>query len=241
MSARLATEGNIQKGFEPHYNEITHQWVLRPVKGFSDIYLGKDTFIPNEDQQFEHELRNVELNDTQNGNNRLHRAKRENNDEFYTTLPDIIKEVRNYKEHFKGAVVYCPYDRCFNSGMSNFARLFITKFHSLGLKKLVCTQHNPNRGDNGFKWEYNGEMPDDADFDESDIDMFIMEGNGSFDSDECGQIMKECDIVVTNPPFSLFRQFIGQIMQLGKKFLVIGNKNAITYKDIFPYIQANKL
>ena len=245
-------DSQIPKGFELFYNEITQHWALRPVKGFSQKFLNKDTFIPKKPQQAELFEKTEEVSDKQNKNSNLHNAKREKNDEFYTTLSDITKELKHYKEHFKGAVVYCPCDKCFNDGMSNFARYFIGKFHGLGLKKLICTQYNPNYGGHGtayvydfekhgIQWEYNGEKEDGADIDESDIDTFILKGNGSFDSDECRQIMNECDIVVTNPPFSLFREFVGQIMDLGKKFLIIGNQNAISYKEVFSYIQNNEM
>ena len=251
----------IPEGFDLYFNSITGNWALRPVKGYSTTYYKKDMYIPKKkveekvetptifkEEETAVEGTAVEEKNSKNGN--LHTAKKEKNDEFYTRLADIVDELKHYEEHFKDKVVYCPCDKLFNEGQSNFGRYFISKFHKLGLKKLVCTQYNPNGNGVvkeydfekcGVKWEYNGEKADGEPVDESDIDTYFLKGNGSFDSDECKEIMRNCDIVVTNPPFSMFRQFVEQIMTMGKKFLIIGNMNAVINRDIFPYLKSNKM
>ena len=157
-----------------------------------------------------------------NGN--LHKAKAAKNDEFYTRLEDIEKELKHYTEHFKGKVVYC---NCDDANRSNFFKYFSTNFQKLGLKKLITSGLKDNG--TGVVAIQKGD----------DIDIY--DGNGDFRSEECIEFLKEADIVVTNPPFSLFREYVAQLMQYGKKFLIIGNMNVITYKEIFPYIKNNEL
>ena len=157
-----------------------------------------------------------------NGN--LNKAKAAKNDEFYTRLEDIEKELKHYTEHFKGKVVYC---NCDDANRSNFFKYFSTNFQKLGLKKLITS---------GLKEDGTGVVAIQTG---DDIDIY--DGNGDFRSEECIEFLKEADIVVTNPPFSLFREYVAQLMQYGKKFLIIGNMNAITYKEIFSYIKNNKL
>ena len=157
-----------------------------------------------------------------NGN--LKKAKAAKNDEFYTRLEDIEKELKHYTEHFKGKVVYC---NCDDANRSNFFKYFSTNFQKLGLKKLITS---------GLKEDGTGVVAIQKG---DDIDIY--DGNGDFRSEECIEFLKEADIVVTNPPFSLFREYVAQLMQYGKKFLIIGNNNAITYKEIFPYIKEGKL
>ena len=231
------------KGFEFVYNPITGCDVLHPIIGFSEKYLTTKSFIPSS-------TTNIATSISGKNNSNLHAAKVNKNDEFYTTLKDITRELGHYSEHFKDKIVYCPCDKVFNLGRSNFAEYFISMFHNLGIKKLICTQFNPNGcgemkvvdfSNHGFKWEYNGEYPDGGEIDESMIDTTILKGNGSFDSDECQEIMMGCDIVSTNPPFSRFREFLSQIVRFEKKFLIIGNLNAITYKEVFPLIKNNKV
>lgn len=169
-------------------------------------------------------------------NSNLRSAKSAKNDEFYTQLTDIEKELKNYKQHFKGKVVYC---NCDDARDSNFFKFFSLSFEHLGLKKLICT---------GFKAEgkgvaliYEGDKNGNHMVDKEEINVVELEGNGDFRSAECIEYLKEADIVVTNPPFSLFREYVAQLMEYGKKFLIVGNNNAITYKEIFPYIKDNKL
>ena len=161
-----------------------------------------------------------------NGN--LNKAKAAKNDEFYTRLEDIEKELKHYTEHFKGKVVYC---NCDDANRSNFFKYFSTNFQKLGLEKLITSGLKIDDTENGT-----GVIAIQKG---DDIDIY--DGNGDFRSEECIEFLKEADIVVTNPPFSLFREYVAQLMQYGKKFLIIGNGNAVTYKEIFPYIKDNKM
>ena len=169
-------------------------------------------------------------------NANLSNAKRAKNDEFYTQLSDIENELKHYKNHFAGKVVYC---NCDDARESNFFRFFQKKFNDYGLKKLITTSYNENG--HGSVLVYEGDTNGNGKLDDTEIKVSELKGNGDFRSEECIELLKEADIVVTNPPFSLFREFIATLVQYGKKFLVIGNNNAITYKEIFPLIKENKL
>jgi len=179
-------------------------------------------------------------------NENLRQAKRGKNDEFYTQLADIENELRHYKKHFKGKVVYC---NCDDPRVSNFFHYFSHNFEFLGLRKLTTTcykNQNPalfSRHDceRAIKLEYDGFRDGDVVPRVEDIGITPLDGDGDFRSQECIDILKQADIVVTNPPFSLFREYVAQLMEHGKKFLIIGNMNAITYKEIFPLIRENKL
>ena len=169
-------------------------------------------------------------------NANLSNAKRAKNDEFYTQLSDIENELKHYKSHFAGKVVYC---NCDDARESNFFRFFQKKFNDYGLKKLITTSYNENG--HGSVLVYEGDTNGNGKLDDNEIKVSDLKGNGDFRSEECIELLKEADIVVTNPPFSLFREFIATLVQYDKKFLVIGNNNAITYKEIFPLIKENKL
>ena len=169
-------------------------------------------------------------------NTNLHSAKKAKNDEFYTQLSDIEKEMAHYKDFFKGKVVYC---NCDDARESNFFKFFSNNFESLGLKKLITTGYKENG--KGVKLVYEGDKNGNFMVDDAEVVMTELEGNGDFRSEECIELLKECDVVVTNPPFSLFREYVAQLMEYGKKFLIIGSMNAITYKEIFPYIKNNEL
>lgn len=227
----------VPAGMNLEWNSNTGHWAFRPIPGYSTVHLKKDSFIPKRHVTSE----NLEtVTNTNSENSNLHKAKREKNDEFYTRLPDIVNELKHYKDHFKDKVVYCPCDKAFNLGRSNFVQFFIEHFLDWGIKKLVATQYNEEG--RGWKWVVErGDVNRNGYIDESEIDTYQLIGNGDFASDECKKIMAECDIVVTNPPFSLFRPFVDQIMSFGKKFLIIGNKNALTYKEIFMLIKDNKM
>ena len=166
----------------------------------------------------------------------LSNAKRAKNDEFYTQLSDIENELKHYKSHFAGKVVYC---NCDDARKSNFFRFFQKKFNDYGLKKLVTTSYNEDG--HGSVLVYEGDTNGNGKLDDNEVKVSELKGNGDFRSEECLELLKEADIVVTNPPFSLFREFIATLVQYNKKFLVIGNQNAITYKEIFPLIKENKL
>lgn len=165
-------------------------------------------------------------------NDNLHKAKDAKNDEFYTRIEDVAEELRHYKKHFAGKVVLC---NCDDPTWSAFWRYFHLNFAELGLKKLISTHYD--RTEPTYKMEYEGG-------DDNDVEVGVktlLEGNGDFRSKECLDLLDECDIVVTNEPFSLFREYVGTLMQHGKKFLIIGNKNAITYKEFFPLLKENKV
>jgi len=169
-------------------------------------------------------------------NKNLSAAKSAKNDEFYTMLPDIEKELGYYKEHFKDKIVFL---NCDDPEESNFWKYFELNFEFLRLKKLISTHFHTDR--KTYKLEIIGDINWDGKVNKADIIKTELTGNGDFRSPESIEILKECDIVVTNPPFSLFREFIDILMTYEKKFLVIGNMNAITYKEVFRYIKENRL
>lgn len=165
-------------------------------------------------------------------NDNLHKAKDAKNDEFYTRIEDVAEELRHYKKHFAGKVVFC---NCDDPTWSAFWRYFHLNFAELGLKKLISTHYD--RTEPTYKMEYEGGN-------DNDVEVGVktpLEGNGDFRNKECLDLLDECDIVVTNPPFSLFREYVAVLMQHQKKFLILGNMNALTYKEIFPLIRDNQL
>lgn len=165
-------------------------------------------------------------------NDNLHKAKDAKNDEFYTRIEDVAEELRHYKKHFAGKVVLC---NCDDPTWSAFWRYFHLNFAELGLKKLISTHYD--RTEPTYKMEYEGG-------DDNNVEVGVktpLEGNGDFRNKECLDLLDECDIVVTNPPFSLFREYVAVLMQHQKKFLILGNMNALTYKEIFPLIRDNQL
>ena len=164
-------------------------------------------------------------------NTNLRNAKKAKNDEFYTRIEDIENELKYYMDFFKDKVVYCNCDRAEGENQSNFFVYFTKYFNKLGLKRLICTTYN--KGGKGRLCIYDGET--------DGHNIIDMDGDGDFRSEECVKWLKKSDVVVTNPPFSLFRDFVAQLVKYDKKFLIIGNMNAITYKDIFPLIKDNKI
>ena len=169
-------------------------------------------------------------------NNNLHNAKKAKNDEFYTRLEDIEKEMCHYREHFRGKVIYC---NCDDPKESNFFKFFSLQFEFLGLKKLILTGYKENG--HGVAYIYEGDKNENNLPDDSEVRTYELQGNGDFRSEECIEFLKEADVVVTNPPFSLFREVVAQLVEYNKKFLLLGNNNAITYKEIFPLIMSNKM
>lgn len=160
----------------------------------------------------------------------LSAAKKNKNDEFYTQLTDIEDELKHYKKHLKGKTLFL---NCDDPTESNFWIHFILKFNDYGLKKVIST-HYAKPDDNGgksYKLEFAG----------AGVNKTPLTGNGDFRSEACIELLKEADIVITNPPFSLFREYIAQLVEHGKQFLVIGNNNSITYKETFKLIKENKL
>ena len=179
-------------------------------------------------------------------NDNLHKAKRAKADEFYTQLSDIENECKHYWEHFKGKTIFC---NCDDPRVSNFFRYFSLNFEHLGLKKLIATCYK-NQDIDLFSQEssekavyiiYEGDKNGNRQVDDNELEVKELQGDGDFRSKECIELLKEADIVVTNPPFSLFREYVAQLIEYEKKFLIIGNKNAITYKEIFKLIKENKM
>lgn len=198
------------------------------------------------------------------GNKNLNSAAKAKKDEFYTRLTDIEHECKNYKHFFRDKIIFC---NCDDPYESNFFKYFAMHFNDFGLKKLIATCYDgspvagtqislfdtPVKSDKKpFKIEIN-EVDDynlDGRIDLLDVEFLIknkknvltlLEGNGDFRSPECVQLLQQADIVVTNPPFSLFREYVAQLIKFDKKFLIIGNINSITYKEIFPLIMQNKM
>ena len=178
-------------------------------------------------------------------NETLKSAKKNKNDEFYTQLCDIEKELSHYKEHFKGKTVLC---NCDDPRVSNFFRFFALKFNEWGIKRLITTCYknqdvdlfSQNTSEKAVWLDYYGNPNDETCTDFSTVEVKHLKGDGDFRSKECIELLKEADIVVTNPPFSLFREFLAWIVEAEKQFLIIGNMNAITYKETFPLIKENK-
>jgi len=170
-------------------------------------------------------------------NKNLHRARKKKNDEFYTQLSDIEKEMVHYREHFRGKTVICNCDDPF---LSNFFKYFFLSFEFLGLKKLISI-HYISETLPAIWAEYNGDKNRNHTPNIEDIEVHSLEGDGDFRHPECIDILKQADIVVTNPPFSLFREYMDQLIEYDKKFLIIGNANAITYKNIFKLIKDGKM
>ena len=177
-------------------------------------------------------------------NKNLHKANIAKKDEFYTQLPDIERELGHYKDHFKSKVVFC---NCDDPRVSNFFHYFSYNFEKLGLKKLITTCYknqnmnlfSRNGCEKAIYLEYTGDKNRTPDPEE--IDIKYLKGDGDFRSKECIELLRQADIIVTNPPFSLFREYVAQLMEYDKEFLIIGNQNAITYKEIFKLIKENKI
>jgi hypothetical protein len=179
-------------------------------------------------------------------NQNLQSAKKAKEDEFYTQLSDIEREVNHYKHHFQDKVVYL---NCDDPRVSNFFHYFSFNFETLGLKKLVATSYksqevdlfSQNDADEAIYLEYEGDKSGNMVPDPDEIGIKQLKGDGDFRSPESIELLKKSDIVVTNPPFSLFRDFVTQLVKYDKKFLVVGSQNAITYKEVFQLIQENKI
>lgn len=169
-------------------------------------------------------------------NSSLIKAKKQKNDEFYTRIEDIEREVMQYQQYFKDKVVYC---NCDDPEESNFWKFFELNFEYFGLKKLISTHFDQDK--QTYKLELYRDINNDGKINNLDIVKTPLSGNGDFRSPESIELLKESDIVVSNPPFSLFREYISQLIEYNKQFLVIGNKNAVTYKEVFPLIRDNKI
>ncbi len=163
-------------------------------------------------------------------NKSFHAAKKAKQDEFYTQLTDIEKELYHYKDHFQGKVVFC---NCDDPEYSNFWHFFAVRFQLYGLKKLIATHYDHDKPSYMLSMERQGG--------ETPTVIKHLQGNGDFRSPECVALLQEADIVVTNPPFSLFREYVAQLIEHGKQFLILGNQNCITYKENFPLLKNNQM
>ena len=183
---------------------------------------------------------------SQNTNLNLRKASTAKKDEFYTQLSDIEKELKHYKNHFKDKVVLC---NCDDPRVSNFFHFFSYNFEKFGLKKLIATCYksqdsdlfSQNNSERAIYLEYTGDKNGNNVPDAEEIGIKHLQGDGDFRSKECIELLKQADIVVTNPPFSLFREYVAQLVEHKKKFVIIGNLNALTYRDIFKLIKEDKL
>lgn len=180
------------------------------------------------------------------GNVNLHAAMRNRKDEFYTQLVDIENELKHYREHFRGKTVLC---NCDDPRVSNFFHYFSYNFEQLGLKKLITTcyknqerdlfsQHDSERA---IWLEYTGDHNGNRVPDPEEIGINYLQGDGDFRSPECIELLKQADIVVTNPPFSLFKEYVAQLIEYRKRFVIIGHQNAIKYKEMFSLFMDNKI
>ena len=170
-------------------------------------------------------------------NSNLNKANKAKKDEFYTQISDIEKEVKHYKGHFKDKVVLC---NCDDPRVSNFFDYFSKNFENLQLKKLITTCYksqnmelfSENKSEKAIYLEYNGDKNGNSIPDVEEIGIIDLKDNGDFRNKECIDLLKQADIIVTNPPFSLFREYIAQLIEYDKKFIIVGHQNAITYKSI---------
>lgn len=169
-------------------------------------------------------------------NGSLNQAAINKEDEFYTQISDIEKELRHYKKQFQGKIVFC---NCDDPDWSNFFKYFQLNFWELGLKKLISTHYEADKPT--YKLEIIAEEKKSGQIGIPEYKKTMLTGNGDFRSPECVELLKEADIVCTNPPFSLFREYVAQLIAYDKKFLIIGNQNNITYKEVFPLLQSNKM
>lgn len=173
-------------------------------------------------------------------------AKAAKNDEFYTQMSDIERELANYGHHFRGKTVLC---NCDDPRVSNFFKYFTRNFEVLGLKKVIATCYqsqdvdlfSAGTSERAVYQIYEGDRDGNSMPDDDEIEVRPLRGDGDFRSPECVELLRQADIIVTNPPFSLFREYVAQLVAYHKKFLIVGNKNAITYKEVFPLIQDNQI
>ncbi len=179
-------------------------------------------------------------------NKRFDNAKKNKNDEFYTRIEDIEKELDHYKDFFKGKTIFC---NCDDPRISNFFKYFALNFNNFGIKKIISTCYknqdidlfSQNECEKAVYIEYTGNPNDPTSTDFSTIEVKELKGDGDFRSQECIELLKQSDVVVTNPPFSLFREYVAQLIKYEKKFIIVGHQNAISYKEIFSLIKDNKL
>ena len=203
----------------------------------------RETLLDSKTQRLK-DSKTQRLKDSKNRN--LHSAKSNKKDEFYTQLADIENELKHYQKHFRGRTVLC---NCDDPRTSNFFKYFAFNFEKLKLRKLITTCYksrqmdlfSQNDSEKAVYLEYEGDKNSNKVPDPDEIGMFYLKSDGDFRSQECIEILKQSDIVCTNPPFSLFREYVAQLIKYKKKFIIIGNQNAIAYKETFKLIKENKI
>lgn len=232
FSAKDLSNASGQKVYAATLNSIADNGFITKLGGSPVSYQAVEDFL---------DLVNTLLDKTtETGctNDNLRTAKRVKNDEFYTIYEDIEAEVMRYRKQFRDKIVYLPCDDPAEK-KSEFWSFFVNNFDAFGLKKLIATHYDENG--KAYKIWIDGDTSNDGFIDDGDAKQEDLIGNGDFRSPECIDILKECDIVCTNPPFSLFREFVNQLITHEKQFLIIGNQNAFTYKEVFKLIKTNKV
>ena len=232
FSAKDLSDASGQKVYAATLNSIADNGYITKLGGSPVSYQAVEDFL---------DLVNTLLDKTtETGctNDNLRSAKRVKNDEFYTIYEDIEAEVMRYRKQFRDKIVYLPCDDPAEK-KSEFWSFFVNNFDAFGLKKLIATHYDENG--KAYKIWIDGDTSNDGFIDDGDAKQEDLIGNGDFRSPECMDILKECDIVCTNPPFSLFREFVNQLITHEKQFLIIGNQNAFTYKEVFKLIKTNKV
>ena len=232
FSAKDLSDASGQKVYAATLNSIADNGFITKLGGSPVSYQAVEDFL---------DLVNTLLDKTVGTgctNDNLRTAKRVKNDEFYTIYDDIEAEVMRYRKQFRDKIIYLPCDDPAEK-KSEFWSFFVNNFDAFGLKKLIATHYDENG--KAYKIWIDGDTSNDGFIDDGDAKQEDLIGNGDFRSPECIDILKECDIVCTNPPFSLFREFVNQLITHEKQFLIIGNQNAFTYKEVFKLIKTNKV
>lgn len=232
FSAKDLSDASGQKVYAATLNSIADNGYITKLGGSPVSYQAVEDFLDL--------VNNLLDKTTETGctNDNLRTAKRVKNDEFYTIYEDIEAEVMRYRKQFRDKIVYLPCDDPAEK-KSEFWSFFVNNFDAFGLKKLIATHYDENG--KAYKIWIDGDTSNDGFIDDGDAKQEDLIGNGDFRSPECIDILKECDIVCTNPPFSLFREFVNQLITHEKQFLIIGNQNAFTYKEVFKLIKTNKV
>lgn len=233
FTAKDLSEASGEKIVAATINGVVRNGLVKKIEGTSPIeYETVDEFL----ELFETMLQEEDSKGCTNAN--LRKAAVVKNDEFYTRYEDIENEVMKYRKQFKDKIVYLPCDDPAEK-KSEFWSFFVNNFDAFGLKKLIATHFDEDG--RAYKIWIDSDLNSDGWIDDSDALQEDLEGDGDFRSEECIEILKECDIVCTNPPFSLFREFVDLLMTYNKQFLIIGNKNAYAYKNIFTYFKNNAI
>lgn len=233
FTAKDLSEASGEKIVAATINGVVRNGLVKKIEGTSPVeYETVNDFL----ELFETMIK--EKNSKGCTNTNLRKAAKVKNDEFYTQYEDIENEIMKYRKQFKDKIVYLPCDDPAEK-KSEFWSFFVNNFDAFGLKKLIATHFDENG--RAYKIWIDSDLNNDGWIDDADALQEDLEGDGDFRSEECVEILKECDIVCTNPPFSLFRELIDLIMTHNKEFLIIGNKNAYAYKEIFTLIKNNKI